>query len=61
MFYIKYLTEEPNGYEFQDFVTEDGGRGDSHATLWGGDARRKISMEPLRSTNLGVAQVDFKP
>ena len=29
--------------------------------FWGGDARQKISIEPQRGTNLGVAQVDFKP
>ena len=30
-------------------------------TFWGGDACQKISMEPLRGTNLVMAQVDFKP
>ena len=25
------------------------------------NARREISLKPLRGTNLGVAQVDFKP
>lgn len=29
--------------------------------FWGGDALQKISMEPLGSTNLGMAQVNFKP
>ena len=29
-------------------------------TFWGGSARRKILMRPLRGANLGVAQVDFK-
>ena len=27
----------------------------------GWDAHQKISVDPLRGTNLGVAQVDFKP
>ena len=38
-----------------------GGGGGGLPTSWGGDARQKISKEPLRGTNLGVAQVDFKP
>ena len=36
-------------------------RGREIPNFFGGDARRKISMELLRGTNLGVAQVDFKP
>ena len=29
--------------------------------FWGRDAGWKISVEPLRDTNPGMAQVDFKP
>ena len=39
----------------------EGGERGKLPTFWGGDARRKISKEPLRDINLGVAQVDFKP
>ena len=27
----------------------------------GGDARRRISIEPLKGTNLGVAKAEFYP
>ena len=30
-------------------------------TFWDGDAHQKISMEPLRCTNLGVAHVNSNP
>ena len=41
-------------------VTRGGGGGDS-AYERGGDARRKFGINPLKETDLGVAQAFFDP
>ena len=48
-------------YYWCNIVQYPGGLGSGLLTFWGGDARRKISMEALRGSNQSVAQVDFKP